>query len=108
MDMKAGRPELITQVLITPAAKLAFAATGVDPGNAYAISDLEIPHIRPHCFNGSHNFMTQYNGKPRRDEPSLNLIEFRMADPAGGDSHEKLFVVRFWLRQLCPFQWFCF
>ena len=83
VGVAAGRPELLAEVLLAPAAEGAVPARGEDPGDADPIAEPEGARPRAQRRDPPDDLMAQDDRQARRGHPALDLVQLGMADAAG-------------------------
>ena len=94
VGVAAGRPELVAEVFLAPAAEAAFPACGEDPGDADPVAEPEAAGPRTNGRDPPDDLMAQDDRQPRRRRPSLDLVELGVADAAGVHLDQQLTLAR--------------
>lgn len=82
--------EVFAQIFQSGAAERTRPACVVNPADAHAVAQLEMVDALPQSDDFANRLMSEDHGKPGRRRAAFDLIEFCMADAAGGNLDEDL------------------
>jgi len=92
---------VFAQVLAARARVRTIAARAIEPRHADAVAWFETLNLRAHCDHAAHNLVTRDDIGYARWQFTLDDVQVRAADAAGGHAYEQLIVTRCRCGDIC-------
>jgi hypothetical protein len=96
IDLIAGKPGVLAQVLAPARAKFAAAARVLQPGDADSLADRPLTHAGANLTDDPDDLVAGNERKRGVGQLAFDNVKIRPADPADGDANQDL--PRAWLR----------
>jgi hypothetical protein len=100
MDLIAGKPGALAQVLAPARAKLADAARVLQPGDPDSLADRPLTHAGTNLTHDPDGLVAGNEWKRGVVQLAFDDVKIRPADPADGDANQDLPRARLWYWKL--------
>jgi hypothetical protein len=104
IDLIAGKPGALAQVLAPARAKLADATRVLQPGNPDSLTDCPLTHVCADLAHDPDGLVTGNERERRSSQLTFNDVKIRPTDPADGDANQDFSGTRLWYWKLAKLQ----